>query len=366
MALRVALLLLGAGGVGSISSNVCFHGASAAESSASTLRPLQLIGGHVRTDRIPLMSLYRPFFAGQAIYLTGADPVMPNSFRNLSKLANHGVSDYVDCTRANPQVYLPCFRDFLRNLTTGEGLNRPVETGVPCTASVAVAGVLYQHFDMWVNPMVRDGVGGLNVSNVWFHGHGLSGQPLECLSGEALASDTRWFWWYDSKPNGLRALERVEQAKNGGNELAQRVLSTWPKGQLCRGHADIYYIPARYLADVAQLADWFHDVHHEAAWATILHMVAGKALASPWPRDEAWRAAAAEPRYANPNYEQLSCFYEGDWNVSNAEDLHSRQCGHKLLLGDSIQRARIAEALLAGTIEPQRWSNEEANTQNYG
>ena len=111
MALRVALLLLGAGGVGSISSNVCFHGASAAESSASTLRPLQLIGGHVRTDRIPLMSLYRPFFAGQAIYLTGADPVMPNSFRNLSKLANHGVSDYVDCTRrtsSHPQLTPPC------------------------------------------------------------------------------------------------------------------------------------------------------------------------------------------------------------------------------------------------------------------
>jgi hypothetical protein len=328
------------------------------------VHPLQLIGGHVRTDRLPLMGLYRPFFAGQAIFLTGADPVMPNSFRNLSKLANHGFSDFVDCTSANPQVYLPCFSQFLRNMTLGDGLNRVEESGAPCTASVPVAGVLYQHFDMWVNPHVRGGVGGLSTNNVWFHGHGLSGQPLECLSGAALASDTRWFWWYE--PAGLRALARVAEAGKAGSALAQRVLASWPEGQLCRGHADVYYIPARYIADVAQLADWFNDVHHEVAWATILHMVAGKALASPWPRDEARRQAAAEPRYSNPNYEQLDCFYEGDWNVSSSEVLHSRQCGHKLLLGESMQRARIAEALLAGTVDPHLWSNEPANTQTYG
>ena len=325
-----------AGNAACFSTNTCFRA-----SLDSGHRPLELIGGLIRPDRIALTNLYRPFFAGQAFFLTGADPVIPRSFRNASELANFGVSDFVDCTQANPQVYVWCFGLFLKNLSAGR-----LNADRPCTVDVPVSGVLYHHFDMWVNPFVNRGTRSLNHANVWFAGHGMSGDMV-CKSGEALLQDG-WHWWYDSRATGARALERIRAAAETGHALACRIMDVWPSGQLCRGHADIYYVPARYFEDVAQLAAWFHDVHHEAAWATMLHMVAGKTEATPWGVTE--DTACCDPRWDIPNFEQLDCFYRGDWNVTTSRDLLMRQCGHRLLLQDPMQRMRLAEALLPGTI----------------
>lgn len=57
--------------------------------------------------------------------------------------------------------------------------------------------------------------------------------------------------------------------------------AVWPEGHLCRGHADIFYVPARFFRAFAQIAPFFETSNHEIAVHTILEMSAALAGLGP-------------------------------------------------------------------------------------
>jgi len=232
---------------------------------------------------------YRPFFAGQSFLEHDLEKVtnLTVALANINVEASvfHCRLDYMHCARPRHLGFysatvlsrshcslavLPCIGELMNMLTTGAftGSNSLQQEGVPqgapawdgCTSRIPVSGFLLHHFDAWVNPhLLRD----MDRRLIWLNENGIWGLTDFCGQGAELENDTAWHWGYTAKREGIVS---VQEAMNHG------LLKKWPPGRMCRGHADIYYVPTRFMPTFASVAPYFYNSFHEAGVPTLLHI----------------------------------------------------------------------------------------------
>jgi hypothetical protein len=272
--------------------------------------PLQLVSHVVNFrdehgamhDRRSLIPLYASFFAGQVLF---------------NALPFGGVDWSYECSVDNHFFYTPCLGDFFDAL-----FREPPQW---CTERIPFSGVLFHHNDMWVNPVKllafpRD--------KVWLAERGLpNNNPskinLTCLSGPELAADCGWGWCDKNRdyPGQLSIQEE------GLIELQalQANLTRWPPGQLCRGHADIWYIPTRFMQSFARISSVFKRTFHECAVPTAIQIALTEAGAS-------------------DQFQHLSC--NGSCCDRAGMALGEYNCAHRLDLLNETVRELVATTLV--------------------
>ena len=298
----LSLLLLAA--APQAASRTCYHAARSGD--AASAKILQVVD-HVsaRLDRVPLLELYRPFFAGQLFLIPpGQD-------------AGWAAHDTLICHDAHPQ----CVGRFFSLLTSSHYASdgRTLDEGYgaaaqPCTERVAVSGVLYHHLDMFVSP---EKLLQLNGSLAWALERGLGEATTLCASGETLAADKLWGWHDDSRTTGVAAVNALLASPSPPLH--------WEAGKVCRGQADLYYVPVGWMSDFSAYAPFFANVYHEVSLQTILYIVGAQRGEAPLPAGCAGTC----------------CSLAGD-------DLSNMTCGHRVDLADARVREQM-QAILTAT-----------------
>ena len=130
------------------------------------------------------------------------------------------------------------------------------------------AGVLYAHFDMWLNVRILHR---LPTNAIWATQGGMHRDwMLGCFS----SSEVRW-------------------KANGPGMLGKYLLSSHPKGgvcpavplpaafasnssatldKCCYGWSDLFYVPSGALPAFAQISDALSTLHHEIATLSLIHI----------------------------------------------------------------------------------------------
>jgi hypothetical protein len=194
-------------------------------------KTLQLLH-HVRFERLRLMELYRPYMAGQLLVISPEQ-------REEAFVALNGSTSFSLWICADPRRYVACLGNLVRELLDEDAKNMSCPSAVP-----AVSGLLFHHEDMFVSPQHL--LGTYDTSKMWWAQSGLrtGGKPIRaaCLSGDELFSDA-WPWWDNSRQTSLTAIAKLRE---------QGLVSRWPADRVCRGHSDIWHLPARFFGAFAR------------------------------------------------------------------------------------------------------------------
>lgn len=323
--LLLALCQCSAGRDGLVTVKTCYYVDELVTSSKPLLLMTHVVNFRdemqVLNDHRDLLLMYGPFFAGMMFMLPGS--YSDDAYFN-------GVSSYFGCAVRGQVnfIYQICLTQLF------ETLLKP--TPGWCDRRVPISGVLHAHNDMWVNPH-RMLAPPFDRSNMWFSEYGLPGNeaplrvggmartPHFCAQGPELEADCVWGWCtkerdYPGQPSmkeeGLAALAAL--AANPG-------LLHWPAGRLCRGHSDIFYIPARFMAGFVKYAPAFNATFHEVAVPTIIQLVMTE--------------AGLPNAYTHTQCEGSCCERAGD-------DLRAYNCAHRLDLRNRTVREGMVLALL--------------------
>lgn len=213
---------------------------------------LQLIH-HTRLDRVPLMTLYSSFFAGQLYFLTLDSKT--THIHNPQEWAKH---DVLLC-QFSMFYYEPCIGRLFSSLSGPSFYSDNLPRGTECTARVPVKGVLYHHMDMFVNPLR---LLKYDQSLAWFPAQGIG--PTKCLKGGELQNEHEWGWWRNSKEKALKAVQSMYASPDPPRN--------WENGRVCKGHVDLWYLPVTKMAVFSRYASFFSDVMHEVGISTLLFM----------------------------------------------------------------------------------------------
>jgi hypothetical protein len=303
-------------------SSPCFH--ATVEPGAKVLQVFH----HVREERLDLLRVYSPLVAGQ-FALTHEDVVWPG-FHTIRCLNNSNM------------YYVQCLASMLRSLESSSGLQGDGEA--PCSASVHVAGesaapwacpeftncagVMFHHSDFWVHPWILQHRA---TDHAWILSQGLVGRgekviPAFCASGDALIQESEWTWPMTDRKQVVALLDAFYN-------VTQPPPSVWPRGRICFGHSDFYYLPSAAFLYFSRAASYFYGVFHEVGIPTLLHL------------------SIAESGVVNA---PLTC--SGSCWGKIQGDLNNHACGHRIDLSDTAtaenMRAVWALAMVSGAQKP--------------
>jgi hypothetical protein len=245
---------------------------------------------------------YEPYFAGQLIEHWNLAQALEREWGSKTQhllCEGHELFDKTICSGK-------LFADLLNGSFAGSGVDPTT-----CSRHVAVSGVLYHHMDMWVNPTK---LLAYDKEKVWFPEKGLGDRPTVCYEGYDLEKDTQWNYWEDSKTTGRRAVAQLMASQDAPTH--------WRVDQICRGHADIFYVPLRMMSFFSRASKHFADVFHEVSNPTLLHI-------------------AAEETHTK--YIPTLC--NGSCCEVVKGDLTQMTCGHKVNLEKKYVREKIKQLL---------------------
>ena len=207
-------------------------------------------GGISNRNRVALLSSYESFFAGLVFVFIPAQP------RGESAV-DFCDTDYLTCKHwPNREL---CWVDTIRQIqslapsTTAPKLRLRLMQSRRAGAGAGIAGILYAHADLWINPFtIVDGLWPPHSENAfWFPRHRCWGAFAEStLSSRSKVAVSA----------GLSSAKAWFAKKQPSNRL------NIPRGTGCRGWADVAYLPLVGLADFQRLlgflvsAGSFHEV----------------------------------------------------------------------------------------------------------
>ncbi|CAF4099219.1 unnamed protein product [Adineta steineri] len=236
-----------------------------------------------RLERVPLMEKYRPFFAELHYSI-------PNSTSKVTYTADGSVeSHYIY------KVISETMEIILENHPMIEGL-------------------LYFHFDAWINPFRFDN---MNFNNIWFPDSALP--PFRCVT-----NTTGWNWWawsYGYHKVAKQATANV--AKNYSNRFIT------DKDVFCGGWSDIYYIPRRFFRDFIDLTSVFYAIRsfHEVGIPTMINIIDLTHRLTP--------SHSIVTRIAD-------CWGHCCAGGSSENDIKQKRCGHRMdLANEGIKKTLI-------------------------
>ena len=193
-------------------------------------------------QRLPLVMHYAPFF--QRLHIS-----MPHSIEafDSQNFANYTVDNY-----ENSATPYKALADTMQ-LILGAPKN---------STKAAIEGILMFHFDVWVDPLA---FGDENFNDMWFPGNDRADPPFRCM--DDLAVYPNWAWWGTGTHE--RAMDAAQDIAESGRDFKVDT-KEW-----CIGWSDLAYVPRRFFEDFIYLANVFlaHDVYHESAYPTILHII---------------------------------------------------------------------------------------------
>ena len=303
--------------------------ASRAAREALVIAPLPVVaiiffGTHF--ERLPLLrAAYEPYFARLVFMSPKAEiaDALKRSEPRLRQQSQPSRSFAHRCSRGIKATYA-CVAEVAREHVRG-----------------ALAGVLYLHFDLWVQPWRLQ----LPLRSVWALPAGrimlkASGPtrllPLECFN----ASQTReyrtlhpaWTWSRDLPPSlaGLRRACATVGSSSAAGSHAFDAFCAPRSERLCIGWSDAYYVPAHAVAPFAALSTAFASAgaNAELALPTMLHMLASG-------------GAGTHAHY--DRLHRLPCWGFCCSSTPCPELLARYACGHRMTLND----ARVTHALEA-------------------
>jgi hypothetical protein len=189
---------------------------------------------------------------------------------------------------------------------------------------------MFQHMDFWVHPWLLQH---RNTSRAWILSQGLVGIgdkviPSFCGKGDELAQESNWSWPMTRRDQVVATLDAFYNATSPPPAV-------WPRGRICFGHSDLYYLPVAAFHYFTKAAPFFSSVFHEVSVPTLLHL------------------SCAESGVLNA---PLNC--SGScWDTSSLRgDLNNFACGHKIDLSDAAvaDSMRAVWALVPNTSKPSQ------------
>ncbi|EFQ32406.1 uncharacterized protein GLRG_07676 [Colletotrichum graminicola M1.001] len=241
-----------------------------------------------RTERVPLLMKYEPFFHTVHVSMPEMMEDKPADYHNLTH------SQYPH----HETVYMQVARTMKLVLDT----------------QPEIEGLLYFHFDSWIDPMAWVDT---NRESIWFptthntrqsSGAGY-GPRYMCMTDPQTYPD----WWRWS----LKLNEMVVAA-NGEVLRMNRGYAVEEK-EFCVGWSDIFYVPRRFFADFIFLSHVFGcaDVFHEVAIPSMINII-----------DRSRRSGAA--RYQSVIERIGDCWGGCCDDSATAHDVKWTRCGHRL------------------------------------
>jgi hypothetical protein len=329
-------------------------------------------------ERLPLLRLYEPYFA-QTVYMspraeihsalrrTGGErsvaapaagststPSWDPWARAISYQCVHGLkATYVCVADIGQRVLGALFQKQAREPQAGRSRAGGLE------GSLLGGGVLYFHFDLWVQPwrmLAHDSasVRASRLASLWALPPGRihlkqAGpthlMPLECFNASASATYARrhpqWTWARDV-PNALNGLQR---ACGGG---------ACDPNRLCVGWADLYYVPARHMLRFGQLANAFAHTaaNAELAVPTIIDILRTRSAAANAPKTasdaQVTPNMAPDAIPASPEAMYRPACWGFCCALTTCPELLARHaCGHRMQLSEGAVRDAFAELMRA-------------------
>ncbi|UJR07176.1 hypothetical protein I4U23_011464 [Adineta vaga] len=176
-----------------------------------------------------------------------------------------------------------------------------------------VEGILYFHFDAWINPFQFDR---MNFNSIW-----LAGQLSSYICGGNTAGSNWIYWTNDS----LRSVRNAKQTLS--KQYPNRFITD--ENIMCGGWTDIYFIPRRFFDDFIVLSDAFHKSRsfHEIGIPTMFNMIDLTHRSTPFHTV----ITHLEDCWGN------CCTYGAAIN-----EIKTKRCGHKIdLANDQIANALV-------------------------
>ena len=253
------------------------------------------LNGHF-PERVPLIKLYEPFF--HTLHLS-----MPpdDSPREVDFAVNQTHDSYPNA-HLGPDTYYV-------------SLAETMELILDTNSKDDITGIFLFHFDLWVDPMA---FGSDDLNNAWFLAPDHGGTRFRCGKDKTEPHmDTHWVWYDDGGESRAKgAIEAVVRSDFG----------LQPKdADFCGGWSDLLYIPRRFFDDFIFLATIMkaHEVYHEIAFPTILHII-----------DQTRRSSPSRPVLSLI----ADCWGQCCSGTAPTEhDIFSRRCGHHLDYRDENQ-----------------------------
>jgi hypothetical protein len=194
-------------------------------------------------ERMPLLHHYDPFFAG--IHYS-----MPHYLKPPFS------PDYHNLTHDSYENSLTIYLAVARNMQ--QILDDPTST---------MTGLLYFHFDTWVDPLDFSGE---NFDNIWLpdiQDVGGRGPQFECMTDRS-KHPTRWPFFPSSKWQipAILAAQAIDSL-----QLEYKI----DPDEWCVGWMDFYYIPRRFFADFIFLSQVYaaYETFQEIAIPSMMHII---------------------------------------------------------------------------------------------
>mmetsp|Transcript_46678 Transcript_46678/g.141630 ORF Transcript_46678/g.141630 Transcript_46678/m.141630 type:complete len:300 (+) Transcript_46678:250-1149(+) len=289
------------------------EGPNVSEPEGSNLSRVLLVLGHVRSDRAHLLLGYKRHFWD--VWYINPSGNTTNAFTCARWEDMNCLSDVMT---AFPFVLDNATRQ-LQRWAGGRRRDRP-------------DGVLYLHFDFWINPSLFS-QHSLDLRKVWRLRAGLTrgGRhqriiPNQCKKGQALMEDShrRGGWFFPGSRHRTAGLAAVDSAVSANMNASLH----WTSDELCYGWVDLMYIPQAGWQSFVELARGpFNSVWHEVAVPTILAMLVRSGQ------------VAGE--------EVVDCWGSCCTNTVDPAILKQNMCGHQMDLRDETLQAGLVEMLSA-------------------
>ncbi|KAK1984450.1 hypothetical protein LZ30DRAFT_711481 [Colletotrichum cereale] len=241
-----------------------------------------------RTERVPLLMKYAPFFHTVHVSMPGVMEDKPAEYHNLT----HSQYPF------HETVYMQVARTMKLVLDS----------------QPEIQGLMYFHFDSWIDPMAWVDA---NRESIWFP----TTQNTRLVSGNEYGprymcmTDPQAYpdWWRWSLK-----LNEATVAVNGEVLRMNRGYAVEEK-EFCVGWSDIFYVPRRFFADFVFLSHVFGcaDLFHEVAIPSMLNII-----------DRSRRSDAAP--YQSVIERVGDCWGGCCDDSATAHDVRWTRCGHRL------------------------------------
>jgi hypothetical protein len=193
-------------------------------------------------ERVPLLMKYEPFFHN--IHIS-----MPEMLNDEER---------------EPEFHNLTHDQFKGTFTIYQQVARTMQ--LVLDTEPEIDGLLYYHFDAWVDPLAW---GGMNRENIHFP-MTANGEDNHIGPHYKCMNDTQGYnWWGWEKNFHLHA--KLAQSQVAVLDLGYKIdFHEW-----CVGWSDLYFIPRRFFEDFILLSDIFvsFDVFHEVAIPTMVRII---------------------------------------------------------------------------------------------
>ncbi|KAF6826422.1 hypothetical protein CMUS01_09449 [Colletotrichum musicola] len=239
-----------------------------------------------RTERIPLLLKYQPFFHTVHVSMPEVMPDKPEDYHNLTH-SQYGHHETVYMQVAHTMKLI---------------LDEQPE----------IEGLFYFHFDSWIDPLAWADE---NRESMWFptshNTRQFEGDGPRYMCMTDWQKFPQWWGWYHKWNEKAVTVNGEILRLNRGYDVVE--------DEFCVGWSDIFYVPRRFFADFIFLSYVYGcaDLFHEVAIPTMLNII-----------DRSRRSSAAKHQ---PLIDRIGDCWGGCCDDSaTAHDVKWTRCGHRL------------------------------------